>query len=362
MPDVLTEAEVESLLAALEPDGPAATAPVAHGSGDADGVALYDFKRPERVSKEQIRALRGLHEGFSREFGAGLSNLMRTIVEVKLVAVDQLTYGEFVFSLENPTCFNLLRTTGWTGTWCSNSAPRWCSRWWIVCWAGGGPPRGEPPPDRPLTDIENRLVGRMTTLAVDSLERTWDSLIPLRLSLVQTESNPQLVQVVPPNEVVVLVAFELTLGEARGMMNLCIPFNTLEPVAGRFSGDTWSTYGKRSSDPREQIVLDRGVSRAKVPLDVTLATTTLTARDLADLAPGDVILTECDSRGGLELRVGDKPAFRCRPGALRGHKAVRVTGPVVKPSDPRRAPVEPTGGAEPPAAAAPPDASKAAGS
>ncbi|MFH5802712.1 flagellar motor switch protein FliM [Alienimonas sp. DA493] len=339
MPDVLTESEVESLLAALEPDGPAATAPVSRGDASADGVALYDFKRPERVSKEQIRALRGLHEGFSREFGAGLSNLMRTIVEVKLVAVDQLTYGEFLFSLENPTCFNLLRAAGLDGHMVLELSPAVVYPLVDRLLGGGrGAAAGDPPPDRPLTDIESRLVGRMTSLAVEALDRTWESLATLQLSLVQTESNPQLVQVVPPNEVVVLVAFELTLGEARGMMNLCIPFNTLEPIAARFSGDAWSSYGKRSSDPRERVVLDRGVSRARVPLDVTLATTTLTARDLADLAPGDVILTECDSREGLELRVGGKPAFRCRPGALRGHKAVRVTGPVLKPVDPRSAP------------------------
>ncbi|QDT18043.1 flagellar motor switch protein FliM [Alienimonas californiensis] len=347
MSDVLTESEVESLLAALEPNGPAATAPVSRGDADANGVSLYDFKRPERVSKEQIRALRGLHEGFSREFGAGLSNLMRTIVEVKLVAVDQLTYGEFLFSLENPTCFNLLRAASLDGHMVLELSPAVVYPLVDRLLGGGrGSGAGDPPPDRPLTDIESRLVGRMTTLAIEALERTWESLTDLQLSLVQTESNPQLVQVVPPNEVVVLVAFELTLGEARGMMNLCIPFNTLEPVAARFSGDAWSTYGKRSSDPRERVVLDRGVSRARVPLDVTLAITTLTARDLADLAPGDVILTECDSREGLELRVGGKPAFRCRPGALRGHKAVRVTGPVLKPVDPRLVPLgeaKPTG-------------------
>ena len=340
MPDVLTESEVESLLAALEPNGPAAAELSGRRSADQDGVAVYDFKRPERVSKEQIRALRGLHEGFSREFGAGLSGLMRTIVEVKLVAVDQLTYGEFVFSLENPTCFNLLHAAGLDGHMVLELSPAVVFPL-VDRLLGGGRSggAGEPPPDRPLTEIEGRLVGRMTNLAVEALERTWETLTAPQVRVAQTESNPQLIQVVPPNEVVVLVAFELTLGEARGMMNLCVPFNTLEPVAAQLSGDTWSTYGKRSSDPREKIVLDRGVSRAKVPLGVTLARTALTAGDLANLAPGDVILTECDSRDGLELLVGGKPAFRCKPGALRGHKAVRVTGPVLKPRDPRSAPL-----------------------
>ena len=332
MSDVLTEAEVESLLAALEPDGPAggrAVDPAAERSGAGDAaISVYDFKRPERVSKEQIRALRGLHEGFSREFGAGLSGLLRSIAEVKLVAVDQLTYSEFVYSLENPTCFNLLRSEGLDGHLILEFSPAVVFPLVDRLLGGGKASGGDPPPDRPLTDIESRLVGRMTRLATDSLERAWATLTPLGLSVAQTESNPQLIQVVPPNEVVVLVAFELTLGEARGIMNLCVPFNTLEPVAAKLSGDAWSSYGKKSADPAQTARLEAGVSRATVPLGVTLAATTLTARDLAGLAPGDVILTDADSRGPLDLCVGDRPAFRCTPGALKGHKAVRVTGPV----------------------------------
>ena len=105
--DVLTQAEVENLLSAM--DGEPAEAPVAQAAAPTrsrEKVTVYDFKRPERVGKEQMRALQTMHEGFGRNFGAALSALLRTIVEVKLTSVDQLTYSEFVFSLENPTCFN----------------------------------------------------------------------------------------------------------------------------------------------------------------------------------------------------------------------------------------------------------------
>src|SRR5262245_49358075 len=117
--DVLSQAEVESLLSAME--STQATAALADeltpvrnaGPSPAvartrDKVVTYDFKRPERVGKEQMRALQSLHESFGRNFGAALSALLRSIVEVKLTSVDQLTYSEFVFSLENPTCFNLI--------------------------------------------------------------------------------------------------------------------------------------------------------------------------------------------------------------------------------------------------------------
>jgi flagellar motor switch protein FliM len=116
--DVLSQSEVENLLGQMEKAGKASTPSPgarARGSGaDAAGrprekIIPYDFKRPERVGKEQMRALQTLHEGFSRNFGAAMSGLLRSIIEVKLTSVDQLTYSEFVFSLENPTCFNLLK-------------------------------------------------------------------------------------------------------------------------------------------------------------------------------------------------------------------------------------------------------------
>src|SRR3990172_6355240 len=110
--DVLSQTEVESLLNAMAAGGQeqaAMAAPVLAPTKSREKIAAYDFKRPERVGKEQMRALQTLHEGFGRNFGAALSGMLRTIVEVKLTSVDQLTYSEFIFSLENPTCFNLLK-------------------------------------------------------------------------------------------------------------------------------------------------------------------------------------------------------------------------------------------------------------
>ena len=113
--DSLSQAEVESLLTNMESASPRPENPPAGGGGSTattrvrERVLPYDFRRPERVGKEQMRALQSLHEGFGRNFGAEISALLRSIVEVKLVSVDQLTYSEFVFSLENPTCFNLIR-------------------------------------------------------------------------------------------------------------------------------------------------------------------------------------------------------------------------------------------------------------
>lgn len=344
MADVLSQSEVESLLAALE--GTAAreaaeagpTPMSAQAAGErlpaklAQQVSVYDFKRPERVSKEQMRAFHALHEGFSREFGAALSGMLRTIVEVKLISVDQLTYSEFVFSVENPTCFNLLHSAGLEGHLILDLNPS------IIFpivdrLLGGGKDVRHSFPNRPLTEIELRLVSRITGLAIQGLESAWSNICALKLRVSQVESNPQLVQIVPPNEVVVLISFEITMGEMRGIMNLCIPFNTIEPLSGKLSSDTWAAYTKKTADPRQQLNLETGVAAARVTMIVSLSETKLTARELANLAVGDVIMTERDQTEGIEVAIEGRPMFWGFPGLLKGHKAVRIARKIDRPAD-----------------------------
>ncbi|HUQ70227.1 MAG TPA: flagellar motor switch protein FliM, partial [Planctomycetaceae bacterium] len=286
-------------------------------------ISVYDFKRPERVSKEQMRAFQALHEGFSREFGASLSGMLRAIVEVKLISVDQLTYSEFVFSLENPSCFNLLISEGLQGHLILDLNPS------IIFpivdrLLGGGKEASPDYPSRPLTEIELQLVSRITGQAINALHNAWDNICKLGLRVQQVESNPQLVQIVPPNEVIVLISFEITMGEVRGIMNLCIPFNTIEPLSGKLSSDSWSAYQKKAADPTQRHNLELGVQRAALKLVVHLASTTVTAKEVAQLAVGDVILTEHTCRQGAEVLVEGRALFQAYPGVLKGHKAIRV--------------------------------------
>ena len=268
--EVLSQAEVENLLSAMSTGAASAaasagTAPPQAGAAAGGAAAKhkekitpYDFKRPERVGKEQMRALQTLHEGFGRNFGAALSALLRSIVEVKLTSVDQLTYSEFVFSLENPTCFNLLKAEPLEGNLILDINPS--ILYPIIDRLLGGGREGGPLARRPLTEIELRLVSRITGLFLEELRHAWENVLELKLEVVQVESNPQLVQIVPPNEVVVVISFELTIGDLRGMMNLCIPYNSIERIGGQLSANSWVAYGRRQATP-ETI---QQISRARV--------------------------------------------------------------------------------------------------
>ena len=331
--DVLSQAEVESLLTAMETSNPAAkrtTGVSSRASGGAKGpgaktrekITPYDFKRPERVGKEQMRALQTLHEGFGRNFGAALSALLRSIVEVKLTSVDQLTYSEFVFSLENPTCFNLLRAEPLEGNLILDINPSILYPI-IDRLLGGGKDTG-PLARRPLTEIELRLVAKITGLFLDELRHAWENVLDLKLSVDRVESNPQLVQIVPPNEVVVLISFELTIGDVRGMMNLCIPFNSIERIGNKLTANTWVSYGRKQATPETIERLSNNLRGSTVELVVYLAETHITTSDLVGLRVGDIITTEKDINSPLIVFLEGVPKFRARPGAYKGHKSIEV--------------------------------------
>lgn len=331
--EVLSQAEVESLLSAMEVGSTrAASQAVAQASGPRhrEKVTVYDFKRPERVGKEQMRALQSLHEGFGRNFGAALSALLRSIVEVKLTSVDQLTYSEFVFSLENPTCFNILRADPLEGNLILDINP--AILYPIIDRLLGGGKESGSVNRRPLTEIETRLMTRITNLFLGELRHAWEAVLPLKLSVERVESNPQLVQIVPPNEVVVLISFELTLGEIRGIMNLCIPFNSLERFSSKLSSNNWASFGKVTATDESKAHFSRQLDRSVVEMVVTLAETQITTADLLGLRVGDVITTEKDVRTPLRVEIHGIHKFDASAGAFKGHKAVRIDAPITKAS------------------------------
>lgn len=329
--ETLSQSEVESLLTSMDTrtaKGTSSEGTLAAGRGQRtrERVLPYDFKRPERVGKEQMRALQSLHEGFGRNFGAELSALLRCIIDVKLMSVDQLTYSEFIFSLENPTCFNLLRAEPLEGNLILDINPT--ILYPIIDRLLGGGREGGAMARRPLTEIELRLASRITQLFLAELKHAWENVLTLNLSVERVESNPQLVQIVPPNEVVVLVSFELTLGEVRGMLNLCIPFNSIERISGKLSSNRWAVLGKSAGTPDSVAQIGRRMDKALVDVVVTLAQTHITTGDLIGLRVGDIITTDKDVHMPLDVAVQGVSKFHASAGAMKGKKAVQIEAPL----------------------------------
>src|SRR5271168_3657743 len=297
MPDVLDQSEVDALLAAVDSGAvkeETAAKVFSRNKRITDvEIRTYDFKRPERVSKDQMRALEALHEGFGRNFGAALSGYLRTIIEVSVAHIEQLTYSEFIHSLPNPTCFNLLKAEQLDGQLCLEISP--LIIYPIIDRLLGGSSSDLFIPQRPLTQIEQRLVQRITDRATHHLSEAWSNLTPVTFTVQDFESNPQLVQIVPPNETVVVIGFELKMGNRAGTMSLCIPYNVIEPIMGVLAAQNWFSYQRKGAGDEHVRKLTKNVNCAPVEARVFLAHTTMTLNDLLALQVGDVITTSKDS-------------------------------------------------------------------
>ncbi|HEX8915813.1 MAG TPA: flagellar motor switch protein FliM [Humisphaera sp.] len=327
MADVLDQSEVDALLAAVDTSqasssGPAPTVFSSAGTSTVD-VQVYDFKRPERVSKDQMRALEALHEGFGRNFGAALSGYLRTIVEVSVAHIEQLTYSEFIHSLPNPTCFNLLKADQLDGQLCLEISP--LIIYPIIDRLLGGSNADLFIPQRPLTVIEQRLVQRITDRATHHLSEAWTNLTPVTFKVDDFESNPQLVLIVPPNETVVVVGFELKMGNRAGTMSLCIPYNVIEPIMGLLNQQNWVSYQRKGGQEEHTRKLSKNVNNAPLSLRAFLAGTTMTMDELMGLQVGDVITTEKPVGADVLVTVEGRNKFLAQVGQYRGSRAVQIT-------------------------------------
>jgi flagellar motor switch protein FliM len=324
--DALDQSEVDALLAAVDTgkvQQEQASPQVFGGRPTQVDVQLYDFKRPERVSKDQMRALEALHEGFGRNFGAALSGYLRTIIEVSVAHIEQLTYSEFIHSLPNPTCFNLLKAEQLDGQLCLEISP--LIIYPIIDRLLGGSNADLFIPQRPLTQIEQRLVQRITDRATHHLSEAWSNLTPVTFRVDDFESNPRLVQIVPPNETVVVVGFELKMGNRTGTMSLCIPYNVIEPIMGVLAAQNWFSYQRKGGQEDHLRRLTRNVSNAPVEARVFLAQTSIRLDELMSLQVGDIVTTDKDCARDVLVQVEGKNKFLAQCGQYRGNRAIRIT-------------------------------------
>ncbi len=328
MADVLDQSEVDALLNAVAGGDIEESQSQLEDASEQTAqpqieVRSYDFKRPERVSKDQMRAFEGLHERFARNLGASLSGYLRTIVEVKERSTEQLTYAEFTYSLPAPTSFSLLSAEPLEGQICLEISP--LIIYPIIDRMLGGSNAELYLPQRPLTQIEQRLANRIIERALDALAEAWSNIVDVKFEVVQSESNPQLVQIVAPNEVVVVIGFEVKMGNRSGSMNLCIPFNVIEPVMGQLTTQDWFSTRTKAGQKDFREALQGNLKEAKLHMRAYLGQTNIRLHELLALEPGDIIKLDKEVTEDLILRIEGESKFAGQACKFRGNRAFRIT-------------------------------------
>jgi len=327
MPEILDQQEVEALLAAID-EGEIRE----EGAPSEREFATYDFSRPERISKDDARSIEALHMDVARSYSAILSGYLRTIVEVKLSSVEEINYSEFILSVPNPTYLNVLSAKPLEGEMVLEMNPSIVFP--ILDKLLGGASEEVAIPNRPLTEIELRIMDKIIHRGIEALNTEWSKIRPVTFEVVDTEYNPQLLQIIPPTETVVLIGFEIALGNFSGMLNLCIPFVSLDPILGHLSEHRWRAYSRGKE--QEEILPGIEAALRGTYLDVTacLAETTISLKDLIELQVGDLIQTGRSTAEPSTVCVRGRPKFLAKPGQFRRKKAVLIVGKV----PPARAP------------------------
>lgn len=327
MADILSQAEIDALLNALSA-----------GEVDAEEIKqeekqkkikAYDFKRPNKFSKDQIHTLQVIHENFSRLLTTFFSAHLRTIVQLNVLSVEQLTYEEFGRSIPNPTILNIITIEPLQGNAIFEINPD--IGFAIIDRMFGGP--GEAPEKlRPLTDIEETVMKRVVNKALEFLKEAWESIIDFNPSLEVMESNPQFTQIVTPTEMCILITLETKIGEVEGMINLCIPYIVLEPIISNLSTHFWFNASSRESTSENIAALRKKIEKARVPIVVELGKTSITIRELLEIQSGDVLKLDTKSDEELDIYIGSNKKYTGLPGINGSKMAVQITS-VVKEGD-----------------------------
>lgn len=331
MADILSQNEIDALLSAF------ATGEGAGGeSGDLSDerireVKVYDFNHPDRFSKDQIRTMHNLHDHFARIFSISLSAFLRTIVEVKLVSVDQISYEEFIRSIPNPTSLNIINMDPLEGKALIELSPTLSFPVVDRLMGGAGNVFKK---NRELTEIEQTIIEKVLYRAFDCLHEAWANVLPLNMSLEQSETNPQLLmQLYLPSEMVILMTFEVTMGEISGTLSYCIPYPTLEPIASQLSSTSWYAASKKDlSEEHAEILYDR-LRRVNIPVIAYVGSSRMSMRDLLSLEEGDVVQLNRRTDEDFVLRIGGEYRYFAKPGIKKGHNAIQITRIITGPDD-----------------------------
>lgn len=317
--DVLSQSEIDALLSALSTGE--MNADELKKEDSEKRVKVYDFKRALRFSKDQIRSLTRIHENFARLLTTYFSAQLRTYVQISVASADQIPYEEFIRSIPKMTILNVFEVPPLEGRVIMEVNPNIAYAMMDRMMGGKGTSVNKV---ENLTEIETKIMSSMFEKACDYLREAWESIAEIDPFLSEFEVNPQFLQMVSPNETVVVISLNTTIGETSGMINICIPHVVLEPIIPKLSIQYWMQTEKKDREPEVVKRIEKNIQRAVVPISVELGSSSISIQDFLMLDIGDVIELNQAILDPLLLKVGDIPKFVGQPGKVKSKLAFQV--------------------------------------
>ena len=319
MADILSQEEIDALLEVVD-DEEASESIGEGGKEEQRQVIIYDFKRPNRVSKEQLRAIKGIHDKLARNLASQISSVMRSIVEIRLHSVDQMTYGEFLMSLPSPTSFNVFSIKPLDGNCVLEINPSIAFP--MIDRLLGGNGEGFEA-SRELTDIEVNLLDAILRMMMQRLKESWSMITDMYPNVEAKESSPNVVQIVSQNEIVIMVVMEIIVGNSSGMINICYPVIYLEPILSRLANRD-IMLGETSAKKSRNKELKTLIGRAEVLYEAILGKSIVSVNEFLNLKEGDILRLDRSANDKAIVTIDKKEVFLAEVGLHRFRKSIRI--------------------------------------
>ena len=317
--EVLSQNEIDALLSALSTGEMSADELKKEESEKK--VKVYDFKRALRFSKDQIRSLRRIHENFARLLTTFFSAQLRTYVQISVASVDQIPYEEFIRSIPKMTILNVFEVPPLDGRIVMEVNPNIAYAMLDRVLGGRGASLNKV---ESLTEIETKIMSNLYERGFENLQDAWATIADIDPVLTDFEVNPQFMQMVSPNETVIVISLETHVGEASGMINICIPHVVLEPIIPKLSVHYWMQTSKKDRIPLEIDKLESRVKEAEVEIVTEMGQTEITIQDFLFLDLGDVIELNTHLDQPLVMKIGDISKFTVQPGKVGKKMGIQI--------------------------------------
>lgn len=323
MESILTKEEIEALVTAVKEGRIDPEKELARERG---GVVNYDLFNSSS-GKGLVPNLDIIYDSFIRYNRVTMSNRTRKIVDIKKAGSNAYKFDDFIMTLPSPVCIGIYKVEPLKGA-CMIAMDRNLVYATVDSVLGGtGSPR-IPEGNRLFSSIEMRIMQKMMKDALADMEKAWAPLCETKMSLIRMETNPRLVNIVPPEYQVVTMEMEIQLGTVRGTMVIAVPNMTIDPIRDKLKMGV--QIDMVAGDPKWSQRLSSELFEAPLDFTVELGSANITLRGLLELEPGDTLLLDKDSKGELVARVGDMGKYLCLPGMSRGNKAVRITRSITR--------------------------------
>lgn len=319
MADVLSQNEIDALLSALSTGE---LEPEELGKDEENHkVKLYDFKSPQKFSKEHIRTLELVHDNYARIISNYLTGQTRQNIKVKIETVEQITYEEFIHSVQNPTIITMFRMPPLAGSIIFETNPQFSLQVIDILLGGDGTRKVQ---TKEFSDIDKNIMKQITSGMINNLKLAWESILDVEPEVEGIETNPSINQTLAPNDPVALITFSVEMNKRSTFINMCIPYLSIEKILDRLVVQYafQNTDEKLMAESRQKI--EDGINKVDVEVIAELGSTSLTVDEFLKLTKGDVIKLNNRSSSPVKVYVGNEECYYAKPGVIGKNTGVMI--------------------------------------